>query len=295
MNNAERGRIWDYTVPVKSAETLVNTSCVWRMLKEAESEITPCLWRVLKHLWTHLACEGCWNRQNLRLHLACEECWNTCEHILHVKNAKTGRIWGYRTMCVKNDETGRIGGYHTLLKQAKSEITTPCWNRQNLRLPHHLCEKCWSRQNLRLPHGTPSMWRIQRQNLKITTPCVWRMLENPGQQTNAACEECLKLNRLNLRSPCLFFALARERTFTKMYTLNVDVLRDQKIYCLQARPCIFQPGDVTDWRQKGEGGGLLPIKYKPSQLSPPPPPPTSPRQHPPPPNDSKQENIQTEL
>ena len=29
--------------------------------------------------------------------------------------------------------------------------------------------------------------------------------------------------------------------------LKVDVLKDRKIYCLQAHPCIFQPGNFTGW------------------------------------------------
>ena len=36
-----------------------------------------------------------------------------------------------------------------------------------------------------------------------------------------------------------------------MYTLKVDVLQDLKIYCLQARPCTFQPGNVTGWCSEG--------------------------------------------
>ena len=28
-------------------------------------------------------------------------------------------------------------------------------------------------------------------------------------------------------------------------SLKVDVLQDRNKYCLQARPCIFQPGNVT--------------------------------------------------
>ena len=29
--------------------------------------------------------------------------------------------------------------------------------------------------------------------------------------------------------------------------LKVDVLQDWKIYCLQVRPCIFQPRNFTGW------------------------------------------------
>ena len=38
---------------------------------------------------------------------------------------------------------------------------------------------------------------------------------------------------------------------SKGIALTVDVLQDRKIYCLQARPCIFQPGNVTGWGSEG--------------------------------------------
>ena len=51
----------------------------------------------------------------------------------------------------------------------------------------------------------------------------------------------------------LVFALALicERTLIETYALKADVLHDQKIYCLQERPCSFQPGNVTDWGTEG--------------------------------------------
>ena len=33
--------------------------------------------------------------------------------------------------------------------------------------------------------------------------------------------------------------------------LKVEVLLDRKIYCLKARPCIFQPGKFTGWGSEG--------------------------------------------
>ena len=33
--------------------------------------------------------------------------------------------------------------------------------------------------------------------------------------------------------------------------LKVDVSQDRKIYCLQARACIFQPGNFTGWSSEG--------------------------------------------
>ena len=38
---------------------------------------------------------------------------------------------------------------------------------------------------------------------------------------------------------------------SKRIALKVDVLKDRKIYCLQARPCIFKPGNFTDWGSQG--------------------------------------------
>ena len=38
--------------------------------------------------------------------------------------------------------------------------------------------------------------------------------------------------------------------------VKVDVPQDQKIYCLQARPCIFQPGHLTGWSREGVKGEL---------------------------------------
>ena len=32
-----------------------------------------------------------------------------------------------------------------------------------------------------------------------------------------------------------------------MHTIESRLLEDWNIYCLQARPCIFQPGNFTDW------------------------------------------------
>ena len=34
---------------------------------------------------------------------------------------------------------------------------------------------------------------------------------------------------------------------SKRVALKVDALQDRKIYCLHARPCIFQPGNFTGW------------------------------------------------
>ena len=38
---------------------------------------------------------------------------------------------------------------------------------------------------------------------------------------------------------------------SKLTALKVDVLQDRKIYCLQARPSIFQPGNFTGWGSEG--------------------------------------------
>ena len=38
---------------------------------------------------------------------------------------------------------------------------------------------------------------------------------------------------------------------SKHIALKVDVLQDRKIYCLKARPCIFQPGNFTGCGSEG--------------------------------------------
>ena len=37
----------------------------------------------------------------------------------------------------------------------------------------------------------------------------------------------------------------------KHIALKVDVLKDRKIYCLLAHPCIFEPVNVTGWGSEG--------------------------------------------
>ena len=38
---------------------------------------------------------------------------------------------------------------------------------------------------------------------------------------------------------------------SKCIALKVDVLKDRKIYCSQARPCVFQSGNFTGWGFEG--------------------------------------------
>ena len=47
---------------------------------------------------------------------------------------------------------------------------------------------------------------------------------------------------------------------SKRIALKVDVLEDRKIYCLQARPSGFQPGNFTVWGSEG-------VKFSAIQLS----------------------------
>ena len=47
-----------------------------------------------------------------------------------------------------------------------------------------------------------------------------------------------------------FFTLPCERIVFKTEALK-DVLWDRKIYCLQACPCIIQPGNFTGWGSEG--------------------------------------------
>ena len=46
---------------------------------------------------------------------------------------------------------------------------------------------------------------------------------------------------------------------SKRTSLKVDVLEDRKIYCSQARPCIFQPGHFTGWGSEGVNGAVVVI------------------------------------
>ena len=54
----------------------------------------------------------------------------------------------------------------------------------------------------------------------------------------------------NLKPFSLFvfvLALAPERIVIKTHGLKVDVLQDRKIYWLQARPYIYEPGNFSGW------------------------------------------------
>ena len=55
---------------------------------------------------------------------------------------------------------------------------------------------------------------------------------------------------------------------SKRITLKVEVLQDRKIYCWQARPFIFQPGNFTGRGSEGVKGKHLPAGYL-SNLVPP--------------------------
>jgi len=54
---------------------------------------------------------------------------------------------------------------------------------------------------------------------------------------------------------CLLFRIWHVNGFSSDHTaLKADVLLDRKIYCLQARPCIFQPENVTGRGSEGVKG-----------------------------------------
>ena len=40
----------------------------------------------------------------------------------------------------------------------------------------------------------------------------------------------------------------------KRVALKADMLKNRKIYCAQARPCIFEPGNVTGLGSEGVKG-----------------------------------------
>ena len=49
---------------------------------------------------------------------------------------------------------------------------------------------------------------------------------------------------------------------SKRRALKVDVLQDRKLYCLQARPYIFQPGHFTGWSSEGVKGCVLALSER---------------------------------
>ena len=50
---------------------------------------------------------------------------------------------------------------------------------------------------------------------------------------------------------CLLSSDWREKVFSsKRIVLKIDVVGPE-IYCLEARPCIFQPGNFTGWGSEG--------------------------------------------
>ena len=49
-----------------------------------------------------------------------------------------------------------------------------------------------------------------------------------------------------------FFSFQQlKKIFIKMHTIQSRLLWDWKLYCLQARPCIFLPGNITGWGSEG--------------------------------------------
>ena len=62
----------------------------------------------------------------------------------------------------------------------------------------------------------------------------------------------MKVRNLKPLSLLLFFlALACERICIKTRNIEIGLLQIRKIYCLQARPCIFQPGNFKGWVSEG--------------------------------------------
>ena len=58
----------------------------------------------------------------------------------------------------------------------------------------------------------------------------------------------------NLKRYCLRFAPARERIFIETCSIEskcVTGSEKEKQQCLQVRPCIFQPKNVTGWGSEG--------------------------------------------
>ena len=54
-----------------------------------------------------------------------------------------------------------------------------------------------------------------------------------------------------MRNLKLFVQWYVKRSWSNHIALEVDGLKDRKIYRLKARPCICQPGNFTDWGSEG--------------------------------------------
>ena len=55
----------------------------------------------------------------------------------------------------------------------------------------------------------------------------------------------------NWKSFILFCIIVCERVFIKMVSIERRCVTNQKIYCLQAHVCTFQPGNFTGWGSEG--------------------------------------------
>ena len=88
-----------------------------------------------------------------------------------------------------------------------------------------------------LPHGSVS---------ELTPSLPWRQLKTTNKSAKFG----------TLKPFCAFSHWLVPGFSSKGTALKVDVLLDQKIYCLQARQCIVRPGNLTGCGG-GRGGGLV--------------------------------------
>ena len=58
---------------------------------------------------------------------------------------------------------------------------------------------------------------------------------------------------------CVCVCVRVKRSLSKRIALKVDVLQDREIHCLQARPCICQPGNFTCWDSEGVNGKIFDV------------------------------------
>ena len=67
-----------------------------------------------------------------------------------------------------------------------------------------------------------------------------------------------KYGKFQTLKPLFSFSLRHVNGFSeKRVASKVDVLKERKIYCLLACPCIFQPGNVTGWGSEGVNSQML--------------------------------------
>ena len=83
--------------------------------------------------------------------------------------------------------------------------------------------------------------RVRAFSLNPVTAMIWCLLKTTNKSA-----------KFEILTPFSSFSQWHVKGFSsKCTSLKVAVSRDRKIYCLQARPCIIQPGNFTCWGNEG--------------------------------------------